>query len=135
MQDRIRLLVQVQGLSRLREDKYMYKCVCFYHCVPWDTRHPLVSPDEVNNKQKNGQNPEQDGYKHDPAESRNMKILRPRDQNPHHGATQLEKSKQSNKTSFQIFDQNAGNKCNDIFIFPAPVENTGFECKFKDWNS
>lgn len=95
-------------------------------------RHPLVSPDEVNNKQKNGQNPEQDGYKHDPAESRNEKILRPRDQNPHHGATQLEKSKKSNKSSFQIFDKSAGNKCKDIFIFPAPVENTGFECKFKD---
>lgn len=96
-----------------------------------------MGPNEVNNKQENGQNPKQDGYKHHPAESRNVEILCPRNQNPHHGATQLQKRKKIKQIliSDVTFDNNTGNKDADIFNFPAPGKNTGYEWTFKDWNS
>lgn len=62
----------------------------FYQCRPGHPRYPAVSSSKVDYKQANGQSPAQDGKKHHPAESRHMKIVGARDQNPHHHATHLQ---------------------------------------------
>lgn len=105
----------------------------YYHCIPWGTWHPPVGPNEVNNKQENGQNPKQDGCEYHPAESRNVKILCPRNQKPHHGATQLEKKKKIKQILISdVTIDNTSNKDADIFRFPAPGKNTAYEWTFKD---
>lgn len=61
----------------------------FYQRRPGHLWYPAVNSSKVDYKQANGQSPAQDGKKHHPAESRHMKIVGARDQNPHHHATHL----------------------------------------------
>lgn len=68
------------------------ECGAGYQCSPWDLRYPVVGSGQVNHKQTKGQNPTQDGDKHHPAESRQVKIICSPHQDPHQQATDLEGS-------------------------------------------